>query len=262
MISIKGPWNNVGIGNHFFIYAYIRLLAEKLNYTTNFEPMYFSERQGVHAQKQYQFKNIDVGIDTTVNEKYGIDDGFAAQHESIDGAVDYFKNNNFYIESHGYYQKYNYWKPYKKQVKLFFQDFIAKDTMPTDTVAIHLRKSLQDPTISLPDYYYLEAINQINCKNIYLFADNFDRHQSILDALKAYNPIIMNLNVPDTIRTITSFNNIICSQGSFSFWVAFLSNADNIIWPITSTGPNKLENNWSINYKVDDESRYQFINIV
>ena len=54
------------------------------------------------------------------------------------------------------------------------------------------------------------------------------------------------------------FNNIICSQGSFSFWVSFLSSANKIIWPITTVGPNNL-NEWSLDYIVDDEDRYEFV---
>ncbi len=32
MITFEGPWNNVGIGNHFFIYSYMRLLGDFGNY--------------------------------------------------------------------------------------------------------------------------------------------------------------------------------------------------------------------------------------
>jgi hypothetical protein len=259
MITFEGPWNNVGVGNHFFIYSYMRLLAENLNYKMTSTPMLFSERNGIHSQTYYQFKNIDEGIDNTGKEKYGIDDGFTYRNETIDNAIDFFKDKNYHIVSCGWYQKYSYWKKYKNQVKEYFTDFVSKDKMNSDDIAIHLRHSLENPITKIDADYYVNSIEKMGKGNVYLFADNFNRHEDILEKLKPYNPIIMNLNVPDSIREITKFNNIICSQGSFSFWVSFLSGAEKIIWPITKIGPNKNEDNWSIDYVVDDESRYEFV---
>jgi hypothetical protein len=259
MITFENPWNRVGIGNHFFIYSYMRLMAENLNYKMVSPPMLFSERNRLHSQTYYQFKNIDTGIDNTGNEKYGIDDGFSFRNENIDEAIDFFKSKNHHIISCGWYQKYSYWKKYKDQVKGFFTDFISEDKMGNNDIAIHLRHSLENPITKINADYYINAIEKMGGDKVYLFADNFSRHEDILEKLKPYNPIIMNLNVPDSIKEITKFNKIICSQGSFSFWVSFLSNAEKIIWPITKIGPNKIEDNWSIDYVVDDEPRYEFI---
>lgn len=261
MVTFNSPWNQVGIGNHFFIYTYMRLIAENLNYKLLSEPMLFSERNGTHPQNFYQFKNIENGIDNTGNEKYCIDDGFANRFENVDNISEYFKDKNFHIESCGYYQKYPYWKKYKNKVKGFYDDFILKEKKPSSSIAIHLRNSYQDPTLKLPPDYYVNAIERVEGDKVYLFADNFNRHTETLEKLKPYTPILMNLDVPSSIREITTFDKIICSQGSFSFWASFLSNATEIIWPITKTGPNKTADNWSIDYVIDDEPRYTFVTV-
>lgn len=262
MISIAGPWNKVGIGNHFFMYAFIRLLADRLQYKLISAPVMFSERNGVHEQKWYQFKNLDSGFDYSHKPNYSIDDKFVYDLGGLDEVVEHFQKNPSNIESSGYYQKYIYWKKYKNDVKSYFSDFLSTDNISTiqhNDVAIHLRKSLGDPRISLSSQYYSQALEKLDINKIYLFADNFNRHTDTLKVLKKYNPILMNLNVPDSIKYITSFNQIVCSQGSFSFWCAFLSRANRIIWPITQNGPNQPGYHWSIDYFIDDDDRYNFI---
>lgn len=260
MISIQGPWNKVGLGNHLFIYSYLRLISEQTNYQLVCEPMLFSERNDIHIAEQYSFPNISIGLDYRNSKQHIIDDGFSHEHKDVDGAIAFFKNNKFHIISNGYYQKYSYWKKYKSTVKSYFKDFVSDKIHDNNDIAIHLRKSLQDPKISLSHDYYLQALQRYDKINqIFIYADNINRHIDVLQALAKYKPTIMNLNVKDSIRDITSFNNIICSQGSFSFWSAFLSNAEHIVWPITQHGPNKILDNWSIDYVVDDEPRYKFI---
>jgi hypothetical protein len=264
MIEVYGPWNQVGIGNHFFMYSYLRQISEKLNLKLETSKISFSERNGTQPTKEYKFKTIK-GLDFTKNKPFYIDDGFSCSLQTVDKAVEFLKeNNHLHIISSGYYQKYSYWKQNKDVVKSYFKNFTNKKRFGPNSVAVHLRKSNQDPNISLPDDYYLRSLDEMNCKNVYLFADNFNRHYNLINILnqnKKYKVKLMDLNVQNSIKKITSFDNIICSQGSFSFWVSFLSSASNIFWPIPQVGPNKIENNWSLDYTVDDEDRYKFIKL-
>ena len=74
-------------------------------------------------------------------------------------------------------------------------------------------------------------------------------------------------DIIEVFSEITSFNKIIASQGTFSFWACFLSSAEKIYWPITNDGPNSGKNsdnpvfNTYVNLIVDDEDRYEFINV-
>ena len=90
---------------------------------------------------------------------------------------------------------------------------------------------------------------------------------ALLDKLQKYSPTIIDGTILDVFSEITSFNKIIAAQGTFSFWACFLSNANKIYWPITNDGPNSGKNsnnpvfNTFVNLIVDDESRYEFINV-
>jgi hypothetical protein len=161
----------------------------------------------------------------------------------------------------GYFPNYQYWKGYKNEVRYFFKNLISNENRNEDEVAIHLRNSMEDTSFKLPIDYYLESIEKIKSKKIFLYADNFIRHQELINNLKNYDVEIRELNVLDSFNEITSFKNLICSQGTFSFWVGFLGKSKRVIWPITKEGPNRLENNWATNYIVDDEDKYEFINV-
>jgi hypothetical protein len=79
--------------------------------------------------------------------------------------------------------------------------------------------------------------------------------------------VLLDLNIIDLFKEITSHNTIIASQGTFSFWACFLSNADKIYFPITNDGPNSGKNSDKpvfkdyVNLIVDDEPRYEYINV-
>jgi hypothetical protein len=62
---------------------------------------------------------------------------------------------------------------------------------------------------------------------------------------------------------ITSFNKIVASQGTFSFWAAFLSNAEKIYWPFPDDGPNSNNEKFvgGVNLLVDDDERYTIVNL-
>ncbi len=258
MITYDGPWNKIGLGNNFFMYSYTRLIAEELGYKMEVPPITFRERNG-HIPQQYFFKNTE-GIDNRGKNIIGIDEGFSTRMETVDNAIEYLRDKDSHIISCGWFQKYSYWVKYKERVKDYFKEWVSNDRKSNDEVAIHLRYSYEDPRIKLNPEYYVDAVEKIGAEKVYLFADDFTRHPNVIEALQKYNPIIKSLNVPDTINEISKFNKIICSQGSFSFWVSFLSSAEKIIWPITKVGPNRTDD-ITIDYVVSDEPRYEFVHV-
>jgi hypothetical protein len=263
MIKIDGyPFNSVGLGNRLFIYAYTRVLAENLNYGL-VSPSFVYNQYGVQYQTpnvEHKFKDLE-GLDFSQNEQYGIDDSFSNLHKTIDNAIDFFQDKNYHIISNGYYQKYSYWKNHKEKVKTYFDDFISTNEFYDENkVAIHLRNCPLDKRFKLPEKYYIDSIEKIGAPEVYLYADNFGRYEELLKLLEPYNPKLMETNEPDTFKDLTKYKNIICSQGSFSFWVGFLSKANKIIYPIASYFPNAKNDN-NIDYIVDDEDRYEYVMI-
>jgi hypothetical protein len=263
MITVNYPWGNVGIGNHFFIYSYLRQLSEKLELKFITPSVFFSERSGDHEQKQYKFKDT-VGTDLSNHRTASIDDSFSMLHKNVEQAANFLKDPKCNIVSNGYYQKYTYWKKDKDIVKEYFRDFIGTKKYNCEAVAIHLRKSLQDVRFELPNRYYLDCLDHLNCSELFIFADDFKRHRDFIEILKTnkkHTVNIVSLDVLNTLKEITSFDNIICSQGSFSFWAAFLSTATNIFQPLPNVGPNNPEQNSTIDYNILDDNRYHLIRV-
>ena len=130
-----------------------------------------------------------------------------------------------------------------------------------------LRSSNHDGSFVLPDSYYLNIISQETFDNLYISFDHINKHQSLINKLEKYNPKLIDGHILEVFSEITSFNTIIAAQGTFSFWACFLSKANKIYWPITNDGPNSGKNsdnpvfNSYVNLTVDDESRYELINV-
>lgn len=260
MIRIKNqPFRGIGIGNKFFIYSYSRLLAEKLGYSLESDETICCEN--LSDKISIKFDNI-IGDNFSSNEEiYDIDDGFSLKYENIDNAIEFLKNKNLNILSSGYYQKYSYWKKYKKTVKSYFTKFTSEELYGDDKICLHLRSCPWDPRFALPTDYYLESIEKLGNKQIYIFYDFIHMHEETLKKLEHLNPIIMHLNPIESMKEITKFKYIICSNGSFSFWGSFLSEAKKIICPIDDIFPNEHSKNSSIDYYVDDEDRYEYVKI-
>lgn len=272
MILINRPWNNVGIGNHFFIYAYARLLAEKLNYKLKLEENVKIHEHNIGDPTSYSFRQLD-GRDYSHNGSYTIEDGFAVQKLHIDNVVKFFTDKSISIISNGYYQKCSYWYGYEKTIKSYFSDLVYEYPSRSDKdIAIHLRSSNKDHRFKLSPKYYTDCLNQMSFKNLFVFADDFSRHKDTIDQLKKYKPKLMYLNYLDSIKEISSFDKIILSQGSSSFWMGFLSKAKTIIIPVTDFNLISIPENEKIrsskshetlrevDYYIND-SRYTYIDL-
>jgi hypothetical protein len=244
MITINSLWNNVGIGNHFFIYTYLRLLAEKLNYKLELTPVRINEHNNTEYS-EYVFLNIN-GLDYSDNQSYYIDDGFSISMTHINKAIDFLTNKNLHIISNGYYQQCSYWSGYENHVKSFFSHLISNNKKENTEIAIHLRSSNKDNRYKLSPKYYLDCLNQINFKNVHIFGDDYSRHKDTLEALEKFHPKIYFLNYIDTMKEISQFDKLILSQGSSSFWFGFLSHASKVFVPVTDFSLISIPKNESI----------------
>jgi hypothetical protein len=107
---------------------------------------------------------------------------------------------------------------------------------------------LEDYTISenidrLLDYDYFKIIiENKKWNNIYIITNPGSiGHNNQYDYIKEFyphNPIFVRCYEPVMSMAFGSqFNNIAISQSTYSWWLAFLSNAKNIYYPIPKTGP-------------------------
>ena len=254
------------LGNKLFIYSACRIISELLGYELVSPENALVRREdtenGQYKEILFPFKGVKGNI--VDNQIKVIQDGDIIQLGSIENLIQSYPNHGFLNQS--YFSKYDYIKPYKTKVKEYFKS-IVKDKRVGNDLVIMLRSSNYDGSFVLPDSYYLNIISQETFDNLYISFDHINKHQSLINKLEKYNPKLIDGDILDVFSEITSFNTIIAAQGTFSFWACFLSNANKIYWPITNDGPNSGKNsdnpvfNSYVNLTVDDESRYELINV-
>jgi len=255
------------LGNKLFIYASCRIISDLLNYDLISPENALIRREntdtGTYEEVVFPFKSITGR--TVINDQIKvIQDGDMVTLESIENLINHFPNHGFINQC--YFSKYDYIKPYKNMVREYFKP-ITKTRENNKDLVIMLRSSFHDGSFVLPDSYYLDIINKETFENLYIAFDHYGKHSGLIEKLKPYNPNLIDGNIIDVFSEITSFNKIIAAQGTFSFWACFLSRAEKIYWPITNDGPNSGKNsnnpvfNTYVNLIVDDEDRYEFINV-
>ena len=252
MVTITNEFSSLGrnFGNKLFTYAVGRIIAEKLNYKLLLPENSKIHREGIVMDFPYQ--SID-GITNEDSELFYVSD-YSMNQTGIEDVIQ--KGDNKKIHLDGYFLKYDYIKNYKTEVKNYFIDLVEKNDEKNDIIIL-LRDSNCDSTFKLPDDYYLNILSGLTFENLYVSYDHKHKHQSLIKSLEDYNPILLDMNIIDLFKFITSKNTIIACQGTYSFWSCFLSTAKTIYWPITNIGPNSFD--WSVNLTVDDDDRYKMI---
>jgi|TARA_R110000824_G_C15051956_1_gene661534 hypothetical protein len=254
------------LGNNLFQYSLGRTLAEKMGY-------------------QLQASSIEgfSGTETTVEGKTVTENPIQfynqflemdGKHISIDD-VTKIKDRHIVLGGNGFFQRYEYYKPYKERIRKWF-DIENLDVGQTEEdVVIHLRMGdcitgfvpHRDPYI-MPFEYYETILLSSPFKNLYICSDpeTLD-HPIFLEYMKKfekYSPVLLKGNTIEDFRAVKSFNKIIMSQSTFSWWAAFLSNASEIFVPVPAAERHPLGDEWSLASPgvalfVDDESRYKYV---
>jgi hypothetical protein len=250
------------LGNKLFMYAIARIASDILDCNLILPENPLVRRDLFHLGYQNE-KFWMEGISNRKNidgSKVTLDDRDMAHYKNIEKFIE--SNPNRPIEILGYFTKYEYIKPYKEKIKLYYQSYIRPKRNNNDIV-IMLRDSTQDARFVLPDEYYIDLLENENFDRLYVSFDHCHKHNTLFEKLKKYNPIYLESGIQTLFSEITSFNKIIACQGTFSFWACFLSNAETIYWPMTDDGPNSNNEKFigGVNLVVDDEDRYKFINL-
>lgn len=263
---LQGGWFSTyrkNLGNKLFTYATSRIIADILDYNLILPEESYIRREsqvtGKYVIEKFPLNSIlnrkSIDFDPIV-----IDDNTFINYGSIENFLKHIKENK--IVSTGYYSKYEYLKPYKDKIKNFYSDFKQKKRNNNDIVMM-LRNSRDDSRFVIEDDYYINILENESFDNLYVSLDHTYQHSSILEKIRKYNPTFIERGILDLFKEVTSFNKIIASQGTFSFWACFLSDANVIYWPITKDGPNSnnITHGQHINLIVDDEDRYKFIKL-
>jgi hypothetical protein len=248
------------LGNNLFQYCFGRIIAEKLGYKLKADPV--------------------PGFPNTAKQIEGADysTGYPVQiitHDSPDkydgdySKVLSWKNKNLDLQSiaaditrrkivvEGFFQRYEYYKPYKELIKndWLLTDINISDRIDPDDVVVCVRRN--DYVLgghALPLSYYKEALSRLRYRKIFICTDSVNDPLILLLKYK-YSAVVQATNTLNDLKFISLFNKIIISNSSFYWWAAFLSNAKEIYSPVPLRGYWSRETP-EIDLKIYDESRY------
>ena len=253
MVTITDSFASAGrnFGNKLFTYGVSKLIADEYGYKLIIPENSTIQRNNIFQPFPYQ------GNDGLIieNPTYYVSDG-----SMVDlGFEEILKNcENKNIHMDGYFLKYENIRTRKNIIKNYYKDLIGEKDESNDVIIL-LRDSNNDATFKLPDEYYLEILSKTKFEKLYISYDHLHKHQTLINKLSIYQPVLLDLNIIDLMKYITTKKTIIGCQGTFSFWSCFLSNAETIYWPLTNKGANSIDRH--VNLTVDDEDRYHFIKV-
>jgi hypothetical protein len=253
MITISNEFASTGrnFGNKLFTYAFAKSLADIYGYQLNIPDNSYIQRCGM--VEKFPFDSSS-GISIQQPEHYISDR--CIHDRKLDKIIKEIEGHNTLLD--GYFLKYEYIKPFKNQIKKLYAGLTESQNENNDCIIL-LRDSNSDGTFKLPDSYYTELLAGISFDKLYISYDHLEKHQSLLNKLIKFKPVLLDLKILDLFKVITTKRTLIACQGTFSFWAAFLTNADSIYWPKTNIGPNC--ESWCVNLNIDDDSRITFIDI-
>ena len=128
----------------------------------------------------------------------------------------------------GYYQNRDFILKYRNEIKSLFK-LIFKDVSNDKVFVAYRIGDINGERQMLPIEYYQEALRNINANSGYITSDTLD-HPNVLQLANEFNLSIYNESPIETIDFSKNFNNLVLSEGSFSWWIGFLSKAENIYY--------------------------------
>lgn len=233
MVTIDYGYYN-RLGNLMFMWAAAALFCKKHNFKLNM------------PRELPKFKNKP-------EDPEPVSTGFGEADSSIQVQYDfgtrYYENPVITVDNNNYMSLLE--SNYVLDARYYFQDYFQikdlllkyRDEIKTiykctpierDSKEVFVAFRLGDATHSrarLPKEYYDEAVSRLyadGCKGGYITSENLD-HPDVEYLINKFGLQPYTNHTPlEKINFASSFNNLVLSEGSFSFWMGMLSKAENI----------------------------------
>lgn len=205
-------------GNQIFQYVFARVLCEKLGMWLYTPP------PKVFLPINPCFKDVDLKRGST----FMVTDGSADQ--LLDGQ--HILAGVTHLHLHGYFQKSWFYNPYRTEIKQMFDE--GPKLINHDDIVIHLR---------LTDYFwhrvnsvissewYINIVKAQQYKKCYVVVEDHPTNKKYLQFITGgirNCEVVTGGSALEDFNFIRSFDRIVCSNSTFCWWAAFLSNATKI----------------------------------
>jgi len=248
-------------GNQLFPYMLSRIISEHLKFklfgpSCNDREFALNEIDLNYNQDSYSFYETPIQF----LGNHSASDDFAHPDFDIYDILNDSTPRKIVLDA--YFQKKKYFLPFRDKITEWFKP--KNYDVDKDDVAIHIRiGDLRCPNLTknlLPIEYYSAAIDLFNsCKQVTLCTDS-PNDEIIQYLTNKYDAKIFQDTEKNTISFLASHNNLILSQGSFSFWAGFICNGNNVINAIPKTGWNNGVDDPEIDLLIA-EPKYKYIKL-
>ena len=226
--------NYLRLGNILFMRAAAWIFANKHNYVVN-----MPDTLPYFKNKPEDLEPVSTGFgepwcELKVKNNYGI--------KRFEGPVTYVVGDNLlsFLDSetvpdaHYLFRDYMQVKEFLIKYQQQIKDFFVLNYEPTDPNEVFVAVRLGDATNSrarLPRAYYEDALTRLydeGCRGGYITSESIE-HPDIIYLKEKFNlKTYVNHTPMNKINFAKNFNNLVLSEGSFSFWMAFLSKAEKV----------------------------------
>jgi hypothetical protein len=210
-------------GNNIFQYVTARIFAEK-------HGILLKTKLDCDIVKT---KNNDSGYSFTGNRKIMTNKDFIDNELQFYGYdVEYFFDD--------YFQNCKYINNHIDLVKSFFDIPTINKNTNDIVLSIRLDDKVHSNNLKTPETwdlaeiihpdYYKKILDSETYDNVFIVVDKikYDWENQYMSNFDNYNPIIISKTPYEDFHFIRSFNKIVTSTSTYSYWAAFLSEADTI----------------------------------
>jgi hypothetical protein len=139
---------------------------------------------------------------------------------------DYGQNH---VHLHGYFQDATLYNDYREDIKKFF--VLKKLEKNTEDICMHLRLTDywwdRNKSVIHPLWYH-GILRGEKYRKLYIVVEPHCTNDVYLRYFKQFDPVIISGSKKDDFDFIRSFDRIVCSNSTFAWWAAFLSDASKI----------------------------------
>lgn len=262
-------------GNNLFSYALARILAENLGHRLiTLPPLDEGSWSEIERQSRILDRladHLDCFVDTPMELPGQVIEGpqiryvlgekhqWQGQRINLDHLL--AEGARHRIVLRGYFQRTEYYHPWKEDILKWYQLKPTGKKLkigPRDMV-IHVRRSLDMRILDrrISPQFYRDAIAESDPDRVFVCGLGID--DTLRAVLRPFNPQYLDLDALDTFRFIHQCPIIAMANSTFSWWAAYLSEAERIYLPVPIHGM------WSPESDIDlrvPEERYQIVDQV
>lgn len=173
-----------------------------------------------------------------INDKWRVDvnsssiKGTEIFHINDDNFFDVYSKESIPLKMYnftGFFQDKKFLNPLRDEIKKILD--VKYSEIGDDEVFIHYRiGDIADTRMMLPIEYYKDALSKLNFNKGYITSDTIE-HRFCQELIRDYNLTPLNMSNPfEIINYGKNFKNIVLSEGTFSWWIGFLSENSKVIY--------------------------------